>query len=460
MEASIFDSVEAQRLAIAERRLEPGRLMSATLEQIERLDPTLRSFVAITATSARREADAADRRARASESVEPLLGIPFGVKDNIDAAGWPTTAASSFLRSNVAAEDATVVARLRAAGAILVGKLNMHEFASGVTSESEDFGTVQNPFDRDRIPGGSSSGSAVAVATGQVAFSLGTDTGGSVRIPAALCGVVGLKPTTGRVPTRGVVPWSWVLDHVGPLTRTVRDAALVLSSIAGFDVGDPATLDHPVDEYLAGIDGGVEGLELAIPRSFLGDVEPAVGAIVDDAIRGLVDAGARLHEVDWPEIGASVDVHRVIVDADLAAFQRDRFAEAPERFSADLRARLVRGTARSGSEVAVARRTQLAMTRQVDLRLAEIDALVLPTVPIVAPRRAGLDGARASEMLASLVRPFSLFGTPAISLPVGDVAGLPVGLQIVTARWTEARLLRIARAVERQVSWQPRTFET
>ncbi len=450
MEA-LFWSLEDQRRAIARRELSSRQLVEASLERIEQLHASLRAFISVTAERALAEADERDRDVARGAELGPLHGLPYAVKDNVETAGVRTTAASGFMREHVPAADAEVVTRLRAAGGVLLGKLNMHEWASGVTSESAEFGTVANPLDPSRIPGGSSSGSAVAVATGQVSLAIGTDTGGSVRMPASLCGVVGFKPTTGRVSTRGVLPWSWTLDHVGPLARSVRDVATAFGVMAGHDALDPGSTDRPSGGFADELENGIEGFRLAVPRSFFATAEAEVQAAFDAALHALEAAGATWRDVEWPELEASVEAHKVIVDADIAAYHRARFEANPGGFSDDLRRRLERGRGRTAMELAIAQRSKQELSRAFVRRFDAFDAVVLPTTPIVAPVRAGLDGARTSDLLASLVRPFSLVAAPAISVPIGRAGGLPVGLQVATAPWTESRLLRIARSVEQAV---------
>ncbi|MEK7863810.1 MAG: amidase, partial [Chloroflexota bacterium] len=275
------------------RQVTSVELLRAAIARIERLDPTLRAFITTTFERAMAEAERADALFARGIDRGPLHGIPIALKDLFDVAGVATTGGSAIFAHNVATQDSAATERVRAAGAVIVGKTNLHEWAFGVTNQNPHFGTARNPWDPTRIPGGSSGGSAIAVATGMCAVSPGSDTGGSIRIPAALCGIVGLKPTYGRVSLRGVIPLSWTLDHAGPLARTVTDAAITLAVLAGYDVDDPGSADVPVDDYLAGIEDGARGLRILVPTvHFFDDADPEVARAVRDAIAVLAASGA------------------------------------------------------------------------------------------------------------------------------------------------------------------------
>jgi aspartyl-tRNA(Asn)/glutamyl-tRNA(Gln) amidotransferase subunit A len=275
------------------RKVSSVELTRAAIARIEALDGTLVAFIARTLDSAGDDAKRADDELAAGTDRGPFHGIPVALKDLYDMAGVATTAGSRIFVDNVAKTDSAVTARLRAGGAVLLGKTNLHEWAYGVTNQNPHFGHAKNPWDTTRIPGGSSGGSAIAVATGMVALSPGSDTGGSIRIPAALCGIAGLKPTYGRISLRGVVPLAWSLDHAGPLARTVRDLAIALAQLAGYDAADPTSADVPVDDYLADLEGGTRGLRVLIPTNhFFNTVDPEVDAAVREAARTLASLGA------------------------------------------------------------------------------------------------------------------------------------------------------------------------
>lgn len=421
-------------------------LADACLHQIERLDPELNAFILLCL-------DVVASRAAARQS--PLFGIPLAIKDLYDLAGTPTTAGTSFFRDQAAERDAAVVERLRAAGAIIVGKTNTQEIAYGVTGINPHFGACRNPWDTARIPGGSSSGSAVGVATGMCLGALGTDTGGSIRIPAALCGVVGLKPTFGRVSLRGVFPLSWSLDHAGPIARTVRDVATLLQVIAGYDPLDPGSAEVPVGDYLLDIEGGVRSWRVAVAAGdYFEDLDPEVAAAHAEAVDAFADLGAELTRLDLSFLREAALANGQMIGADAAAFHRERLASNPEGFGADVRQRLEIGARVSGTEYALARRTQSEMRRRMELLFTEYDILLTPTVPVPAPLSEGADALEQARRLTRFTAPFNLTGLPALSLPCGFTSGrLPVGLQVVSGPWGEARVLRAARAYETVTGW-------
>ncbi len=369
----------------------------------------------------------------------------------IDVAEYPTTAGSpKFFGDVPASTDALVIQRLRQAGTTTVGKTNTHEIALGVTGVNPHLGPVRNPHDLARVTGGSSSGSAAAVATGMCLAALGTDTGGSIRIPAALCGVVGLKPTRGRVSTRGVIPLSWNLDHVGPLTRSVRDAALMLQVMAGYDDSDPASVNVPVDDYLVHLEDGVAGwrVALAVGEYFEND-DPKVLESVHAAAKVFGDLGATVSKVDLSFLVDAAHANAQMTRADAAAFHHERMVAHPDWFGEDVLARLQAGAACTSTQYALARRTQSEMVRRMELFFANHDILLTPTTPITAPPADGTDAVQAARQLTRFTAPFNLTGLPALSVPCGRVDGLPVGLQIVSRAWAEAKVLQAGRAFER-----------
>jgi len=416
-------------------------------------------------------ARAADR-AIAARSAGPLAGVPLALKDLFDTAGVRTTAGSRIFADRVPAEDAAVVARLRDAGAVFVGKANLHEWAFGVTNQNPHFGPTRNPWDLTRIPGGSSGGSAAALAMGECYGALGSDTGGSIRIPASLCGIVGLKPTYGRVSVRGVIPLSWTLDHAGPMARTVRDVALLYRSIAGYDPLDPLSSDVPLEDPLPSLESGVRGLRLGLPRThFFERTDPEVAALVRAAIAALEREGAQIVDVGFPASDALLETQRTIISSDAAAYHADRLRTDPERFGEDVRGRLSWVLALPAPDLARARHRRDELRREVVALFDQVDAIVTPATAIAAPPAENADGSetaaeaggRAPDAVAEAARltaltsPFNLTGLPAISVPCGfTAAGLPVGLQIASAPWREATVLRAARAYERVTTWGER----
>lgn len=442
----------AQRVAAGE--VSPVELTATCLERIAARDSEVNAFITVTADEAMRDARAIELEIARGESRGPLAGVPIALKDLFDTAGVRTTAGSKFFSSRVPDQDAAVVRNLRDAGVIVLGKLNMHEWALGVTNDNPHYGACHNPWALDRITGGSSGGSAAALAAGMCFGALGSDTGGSIRIPAALCGVVGLKPTYGRVSLRGVVPLSWSLDHAGPMARRVSDVALLLAIIAGHDRADPGSAGMPTDDYTANLDAGVDGWRLGvIGDEWLGDIEPDVRASVRAAVGGLASAGALVEELAAPDLLDAARLNGLMTTADAATFHRERMERSPEDFGADVLARLRRGAAYGATDYADARRRQTILRYTFSSWFVEhggrFDAVILPTTPCAAPRIEGLDAVALAPVLTRLTAPFNFTGLPALSLPCGVTqGGLPIGLQIVGAPWAERRVLRVGRACE------------
>jgi aspartyl-tRNA(Asn)/glutamyl-tRNA(Gln) amidotransferase subunit A len=421
-------------------------LVNAALQAVEHHNPRTNAFIRVYADEARAAARVVDEERARGVDRGPLHGIPISLKDLIDVAGQPTSAGSRVLDGRVATQNAPVVTRLHEAGAVIVGRTNLHEFALGTTSEDSAFGPVRHPADPARSPGGSSGGSGAAVATGMGLGSIGTDTGGSVRIPAAACGVVGLKPATGEVPTQGVIPLSWSLDHVGPLARTVQDAAWLWAAMAGQPLGR-VTPPTPGSLRLLRLDG------------YFGTMTSDVRAAFEGALEDLRRQGVEI--VDASLAGtqqiAETYVHLILPEA--AAWHGSALDARAGDYTPAVRARLESGRAITAVQYLRARAARRTLRASVDAALANGDALVLPTLPIVAPLLGAdevtLDpgGVRLPVRAAMLrlTQPFNLTGHPAISLPV-RAPGLPVGLQLVGAREQTTRLLALAAAVESLVS--------
>ncbi len=449
---------------IVRREVSPVELTEAYLARIERHNPLLNAYVTVTADAARSEAREAEQEIARGMYRGPLHGIPIALKDLYDTKGVRTAAGSKILWDRVPDEDSTVTRLLRAAGAISLGKTNTHEFAYGVTTNNPHFGATRNPWNPDCIPGGSSGGSGAAVAAGMAAMAMGSDTGGSIRIPASLCGTVGLKATHGRVSTAGVIPLSWTLDHAGPLTRTVEDAAIVLNAIAGADPNDPMTIPIPVAEYRNDLAAGVRGLRFAVLTGAQFDpIDREVSAALDEAIATLRGLGATIEEMDGTLFGnarpAVADIMMLEAQHYHAASLRDR----PEDFGDDVRSRLTRRTDMTASELLTALRTRDAIIVGANHLMERYDALLLATTRIPAPPIAGqtitVDGEEvfAPTLLTGNTNPFNLTGMPALSLPCGfTAAGLPIGLQIVGRRWDETTVLRIGASYERATDWHTR----
>ncbi len=435
---------------IQRREVSSVELTEACLARIEQMEPRINAFITLAAESARQAARQADAEIARGEYRGPLHGIPLALKDLYATADMPTTAGSKFDLLPPGSGDACAVQKLRAAGAVLLGKLNMHEIALGVTNENPHFGNCHNPWDTTRITGGSSGGSAAALAAKMIFGSLGSDTGGSIRIPAALCGVVGLKPTRGRVSLRGVVPLSWNLDHAGPLARTVRDAAILLQAIAGYDPDDPYSVNIPVDDYTAKIEAGVSGWRVALADDdFFGDADPEVLDAVQKAAGVFERLGARVERVAIPNGLEAAQANVRLVTSDAAAFHRERMESHPDDFGADVLERLRQGAALTAVQYSLLRRTQMQVTRWFEQFFETYDLLLTPATPMAAPRIGETSAVARARQLTRFTAPFNLTGLPALSVPCGFTAdGLPIGLQIVSRHWREGALLRAAHTYE------------
>lgn len=435
--------------------MSPVELTAACLQRIQALDTQVNAFITVMDDDAVRDARAIEQEIARGEIRGPLAGVPIALKDLFDTAGVRTTAGSKFFADRVPDADAAVVEKLRDAGAVIVGKTNMHEWALGVTNDNPHYGACHNPWALEHITGGSSGGSAAALAAEMCFGALGSDTGGSIRIPAALCGVVGLKPTYGRVSLRGVVPLSWSLDHAGPMARSVDDVALLLDVIAGHDPRDPSSAEVPRGDHGAAVDDGISGWRIGvIADAWLGDVDAEIMAAVRAAVDVLASAGAWVEELEAPDLLEAARLNGLMTTADAAAFHRERMEQAPEYFGEDVLTRLRRGAAYGAVDYANARRRQVMLRRAFASWFVEhggaLDAVVLPTTPRVAPRIGGLDAVATAGTLTRLTAPFNFTGLPALSVPCGvTAAGLPIGLQIVGAPWAERRVLQVGKTYER-----------
>jgi len=444
-------SLEAAAEAIRTRQTSPVSLVESSLKRIDAVEPRLNAFITVTAELAREQARQAEREIEAGRYKGPLHGIPVAVKDLFATKGIRTTAGSRILADWVPDEDATVVRKLREAGAVLLGKLGMHEFAYGISSVNPHFGDVRNPWDTTKIPGGSSGGSAVAVVACEAYAALGSDTGGSIRIPAALCGCVGIKPTFGRASLFGAVPLSWSLDHPGPLARTVRDVAVAMIAIAGYDPRDPVSADRPVPDLLAGIDRGAQQLRVGVPTNHVWEeCDPAIAAAVRDAIEALARAGAEIHEIVWPRAADYAKAASVILGVEARAYHEGAFPGRSSEYGPLVRARLAsQGDVDADTYARSMKLLLEARAGGADRDLDGIDVLAMPTVPTRAwTIEQAKEIARPSEW-TRITRIFDLTGQPAISVPCGmDPDGLPIGLQFAARMWDEAAALRAARAYE------------
>jgi len=444
-------TLEAAAEAIRTGRLSPVSLVESSLARIKALEPRINAFITVTAELAREQARQAEREIEAGRYKGPLHGIPVAVKDLFATKGIRTTAGSRILADWVPDEDATVVRKLREAGAVLLGKLGLHEFAYGISSVNPHFGDVRNPWDTTKIPGGSSGGSAVAVVVCEAYATLGSDTGGSIRIPAALCGCVGLKPTFGRASLGGAVPLSWSLDHPGPLARTVRDVAIAMTAIAGYDPRDPVSANRSVPDLLAGIDRGAQHLRVGVPTDHVwDDCDPAIAAAVRGAIEALARAGADVREIRWPRAADYAKAASAILGVEARAYHEGAFPGRSSEYGPLVRARLAsQGDVDADTYARSMKLLLEARAGGADRDLEGIDVLAMPTVPTRAwTIEQAKDIARPSEW-TRITRIFDLTGQPAISVPCGmDGDGLPIGLQFAARMWDESAALRAARAYE------------
>jgi aspartyl-tRNA(Asn)/glutamyl-tRNA(Gln) amidotransferase subunit A len=460
--ASVADLVRL----IATKEVSPVEVVRGHLDRIAALDGGLRSFITVCADAALDAARAAESDLAAGRPVGPLHGVPIALKDLFDTAGVRTTGGSKILADRVPAEDATVVRRLRAAGAIVLGKLNMHEFAYGPEGRNVHYGNARNPWDaaEARIAGGSSSGSGVAVAVGLAPAALGSDTGGSIRIPASLCGITGLKPTYGRVSRAGVLPLAWSMDHAGPMTRSALDAALLLRVMAGYDPRDPTTSVLPVPDYAAALTGSVKGLRIGLLRSLFLDVSaPDVREAVERAARALEEMGARVDEVKLEHVANVAAASMAIVASEALAYHAEWVRTRPGDYQPDVLERLRAGAFVSGVHYVRGQQLRVLVRAEVDEALAKRDVLLAPATPIAATRigetetEVGDGTADVRSSLIRLTRPFNFSGHPACALPCGfTTGGLPIGLQVVGRPFDEATVLRVADAYQRATDWHTR----
>jgi aspartyl-tRNA(Asn)/glutamyl-tRNA(Gln) amidotransferase subunit A len=448
----------AETAGLVERReVSPVELTRLHLDRIAALDGRVHAYITVLADNAMEEAQRAEEEILRGEYRGPLHGIPVAVKDLFITRGVLTTAGSRVLASNVPDDDASAVVRLREAGAVLLGKLSLHEFALGGPDLKSPFAPARNPWNLDHVPGGSSSGSGAAVAAGMAVLALGTDTAGSVRMPASCCGVVGLKPTYGRVSRYGVLPLSWTLDHVGPLTRTVEDAALVLQAIAGYDPRDPGSSREPVPDFGLDLGKGVKGIRVGVPRDMFYDadqVKPEVLELLERAQAEFGRLGALVEEVTIPSIREDLAVRGVIRSTETYAYHEKTLRETPELFGSSQRVRFLGGvfyTARDYLRAQQARRLIIDEWQQV---LRRVDVLITPTMPEPPVRfAAGAAGGGGPRLQG----PFNLTGVPAISVPCGFSSdGLPIGMQIAGRYFDEQRVLGVAHAYEQATEWHRR----
>ncbi|MCX7624215.1 MAG: Asp-tRNA(Asn)/Glu-tRNA(Gln) amidotransferase subunit GatA [Thermomicrobium sp.] len=470
---------QARRL-LDRREVSAIELLEAHLAQIERLEPRIHAFITLTPDLARRQAQAADARIARGEATL-LTGIPIALKDNLCTVDAPTTAGSRILQGFVSPYDATVVARLREHDAVFVGKTNTDEFAMGSSTENSAFGSTRNPWDLDRVPGGSSGGSAAAVAAGEAMLALGSDTGGSIRQPAGFCGIVGLKPTYGRVSRYGLIAFASSLDQIGPFGRTVEDIAILLQAIAGHDPADSTSVPVAVPDYRAALTGDIRGLRIGIPAEYrVGGMDPAVEEAIEQALVTLQELGAELVPISLPHTEYALATYYIIApseaSANLARYDGIKYGLSlpgetllerylrtrGEGFGPEVKRRIMLGTYALSAGYydayyVKAQKVRTLIKRDFDEAFARVDVIAAPTSPTVAFRL----GERTADPLQMYLSdvftiPANMAGLPAIAVPCGFVHDLPVSLQFMGRPFDEATLLRVAHAYERATSWHTR----
>ena len=461
LELCYMSAGELSRL-IRDRQVSPVEVVDAHLARIEATEPTLNSFITLLPDHAREAARRAEAQIQAGNYRGPLHGIPVGLKDLFNTAGVRTTSGSRTLDTFIPKEDCTVAARFQQAGAILLGKLNMHQFAYGPTGENFDYGHMHNPWNPELVTGGSSGGSGSAAAAGQCTITMGSDTGGSVRIPAALCGIVGLKPTYGLVSRAGLTPLSWCLDHPGPMVRTVEDAAITMNTIAGHDPSDPATTTRSIPDYTAALTGSVEGLRIGVVKEYFeapldSEVETAVRA----AIAQLSEMGATVTEVSLPMFADAQAISGTILMSEAAAYHRELLAKDGDKLTPSVRLRLEAGLFVTAADYLKAQQARARFNYEMSQLFQNVDLLAGPSEPITAPPilatevTIGDSTVGTVGALTQYTRPYNISGTPAVSVPCGfSQAGMPIGLQLAGRAFDEATVLRAAHAYEQSTDWR------
>lgn len=450
-------SIAAAAKLIRKGEVSPTDLFNASLQEIEKHNSTLRAFISVTEESGKKAAAAAELMLSAGYDLGPLHGIPLGIKDNIAIKGERTTAGSKILENWHPDKDATIISRLKQAGAVFVGKTNMHEYAWGGTSANPHYGHVRNPWDTSKFPAGSSGGSGAAVAAGLCYGALGTDTGGSIRLPSAINGVVGLRPTYGRVSNSGIIPLAWTMDTAGPMTRTVEDCALLFNAIAGPDPTDPATASVPVDDFLSRLSAGVRGLRIGIvPSYFFTHIQQDVKHAVESALKTFEELGAHIVEVDIKHIEGNISAQLTIESAEPSTYHQKALRERPGDFGDDVRTLLEVGEMLLATHYLQAQRYRTLLRNEFQEAFKHVDVFICPTLPFTATDLGAttveIESGVQEDMLSAIMQftgVASLTGLPSLNVPCGfDSGGLPVGMQIIGAPFTESRLFSIGHAFQ------------
>jgi aspartyl-tRNA(Asn)/glutamyl-tRNA(Gln) amidotransferase subunit A len=448
---------------IQKKEVSPVEVIEAHIKRTESLEPRLNSFIAFLPERAREEARRAEKEILAGRSRGPLHGIPLGLKDLYYVRGIPNTAGTKIFKNFIPDFDSTVTTRLREAGTILLGKLNMHPFAYGPTGENPEYGHMHNPWNTECITGGSSGGSGSAAAAGQCTLTMGSDTGGSIRIPSALCGLAGLKPTYGRVSRYGLTALAWSQDHPGPLARTVEDCALVLNATAGYDPNDPVSVLLPVPDYTKALLGTIKGLRIGVPKEYFEvPIDGTVKEIVWKGIRKLEELGATVTEVSWSMVPHAAAIANTIQMAEATAYHKKLIQERASEIWHPVRLRLEAGFFISAADYVQAERARALFFEQSLELMKKVDLLAGPTLPVTAFKigtnevKIGDRTTKAIPLLTQYTRPFNINGFPAISIPCGFSNDLPVGLQLAGRPFEEETVLRAAHVYEQATDWHQR----
>ncbi len=464
--ADLLNLTIAQAAPKLERReLSPVELTEAMLARIAAVNKRLNAYITVCDQQAREAAQAVERLIRAGYYLGPLHGIPIALKDNIYTRGIRTTAGAKILADFVPDEDATVTARLKRAGAIIVGKANMHEFAWGGTTDNPHYGTCRNPWNPERFPAGSSGGSGAAVAARTCLGALGTDTGGSIRLPSAVNGIVGIRPTIGRVSNYNVVPLAWTMDTVSPMTRTVEDCLTMFEVVAGHDPLDAHSAQVPVADYRAELGRGMRGLRIGLIRDYsLTHVQKAVGDAVRSALKAMERLGAQVEEIAMPSIHGNISAQLTIESCEPSTYHQEWLRARPQDYGEDVRTLLEMGEMYLATHYLQAQRYRSVLRKEFLAGFKQVDVFVTPTLPFTATpcgaTEVVIENDRKEDMLSAIMQftgvP-SLAGLPALSLPVGfDPDGMPVGMQIIGRPFDEGTLFRIGHAYQGETDWHTR----
>lgn len=457
MNEQLFLSISEVAEQIKEKKLSPVELTKETIKHIKKLDPTINAFISVFEEESLQQAKLFEEEISTGNYRGPLHGVPISIKDIIQVKDAPTTSGSKIFENWIPSEDATVVEKLKEAGAIIIGKNNMHEFAMGATSENPHYGVIRNPWNLEKIPGGSSGGSGASVASGMSFASIGTDTAGSIRLPAAMCGVVGIKPTYGVVSKYGCLPFSWSLDHIGPLTRTVKDAATILNIIAGNDKKDPSTVKETYNLNLDKERKDLSGVTIGLCESyFFDDIDESIQVVIEDAVKQLKKLGATLKKVDLPMLDEALHAQRMIAQSEVLAFHQPWLEKNISQYGEDLQFRFDFGKKITALDYINAQRYRTKCMVNILETIKDIDVLVGPTntkqpytIGSVGPKEA------INNMFTLGKTPLAnILGLPSLTVPCGLTKDkLPVGLQFIGKPLTDKLILEIGDCYEKSISW-------